>query len=361
MQTVTVNLGQRSYAIELGVGLLSRVGEIMKAQGIGGRVGIVSNPPVADLYGEEIRESLRAAGYETALVLIPEGEAHKNTVSLGLIYDALVEHRFDRSATLIALGGGVIGDVTGYAAATFLRGIGYVQIPTTLLAQVDASVGGKTAVNHHQGKNLIGAFHQPRLVVIDMDTLRTLPQREFAAGMAEVIKHGIIEDAGFFGFLEEEMDALLRMEPAAVETAVAASCRIKAAVVEQDEREDDRRAILNFGHTIGHALESFTGYERFLHGEAVAIGMIQAAALSAGQGLCSAAELGRIEALLRRAGLPWRLPEDIALEDLVAGMALDKKSHAGKIKFVLCEGIGRTRFQWFSAAEIVRELASARS
>ena len=278
-----------------------------------------------------------------------------------MIYDALVEHRFDRSATLIALGGGVIGDVTGYAAATFLRGIGFVQIPTTLLAQVDASVGGKTAVNHHQGKNLIGAFHQPRLVVIDMNTLRTLSQREFAAGMAEVIKHGIIEDAGFFGFLEEEMDALLRMEPAAVETAVAASCRIKAAVVEQDEREDDRRAILNFGHTIGHALESFTGYERFLHGEAVAIGMIQAAALSAGQGLCSAAELGRIEALLRRAGLPWRLPEDIALEDLVAGMALDKKSHAGKIKFVLCEGIGRTRFQWFSAAEIVRELASTRS
>ena len=361
MQTVTVNLGQRSYPIELGAGLLSRVGEMMKAQGIGGRVGIVSNPAVADLYGEEARESLRGAGYETTLVLIPEGEAHKNTASLGLIYDALVEHRFDRSATLIALGGGVIGDVTGYAAATFLRGIGFVQIPTTLLAQVDASVGGKTAVNHHQGKNLIGAFHQPRLVVIDMNTLRTLPQREFAAGMAEVIKHGIIEDAGFFGFLEEEMDALLRMEPAAVETAVAASCRIKAAVVEQDEREDDRRAILNFGHTIGHALESFTGYERFLHGEAVAIGMIQAAALSAGRGLCSAAELGRIEALLRRAGLPWRLPEDIALEDLVAGMALDKKSHAGKIKFVLCEGIGRTRFQWFSAAEIVRELASARS
>ena len=361
MQTVTVNLGQRSYPIELGAGLLSRVGEMMKAQGIGGRVGIVSNRAVADLYGGEVRESLRGAGYETTLVLIPEGEAHKNTASLGLIYDALVEHRFDRSATLIALGGGVIGDVTGYAAATFLRGIGFVQIPTTLLAQVDASVGGKTAVNHHQGKNLIGAFHQPRLVVIDMNTLRTLPQREFAAGMAEVIKHGIIEDAGFFGFLEEAMDALLRMEPAAVETAVAASCRIKAAVVEQDEREDDRRAILNFGHTIGHALESFTGYERFLHGEAVAIGMIQAAALSAGRGLCSAAELGRIEALLRRAGLPWRLPEDIALEDLVAGMALDKKSHAGKIKFVLCEGIGRTRFQWFSAAEIVRELASARS
>ena len=361
MQTVTVNLGQRSYPIELGEGLLSRVGEMMKAQGIGGRVGIVSNPAVADLYGEEVRESLRGAGYETTLVLIPEGEAHKNTASLGLIYDALVEHRFDRSATLIALGGGVIGDVTGYAAATFLRGIGFVQIPTTLLAQVDASVGGKTAVNHHQGKNLIGAFKQPQMVVIDTNVLDTLPDLQWRCGMAEVIKHGIIEDAGFFGFLEEEMDALLRMEPAAVETAVAASCRIKAAVVEQDEREDDRRAILNFGHTIGHALESFTGYERFLHGEAVAIGMIQAAALSAGQGLCSAAELGRIEALLRRAGLPWRLPEDIALEDLVAGMALDKKSHAGKIKFVLCEGIGRTRFQWFSAAEIVRELASARS
>ena len=361
MQTVTVNLGQRSYAIELGEGLLSRVGEILKAQGVAGRVGIVSNPRIAELFGEEVRESLQGAGYETVLVLIPEGEAHKDMASLGLIHDALVERRFDRSATLIALGGGVIGDVTGFAAATFLRGIGYVQIPTTLLAQVDASVGGKTAVNHRHGKNLIGAFHPPRRVVIDLNTLRTLPQREFAAGMAEVIKHGIIQDAGYFGFLEEEMESLMRLDPAAVESAVAGSCRIKAAVVEQDEREDDRRAILNFGHTIGHALESLTGYERFLHGEAVAIGMIQAATLSASRGLCSAAELGRIEALVQRAGLPWRIPGDIALEDLVAGMALDKKSQAGKIRFVLCEGIGRTRFQLFSAAEIVRELASARS
>ncbi len=358
MQTVTVNLGERSYPIELGEGILSRVGEIMKARGINGRVGIVSNPPVAELYGDRVRESLEAAGYDTATVLIPEGEAHKNTASLGLIYDALVEHRFDRSATLIALGGGVIGDVTGFAAATFLRGIGYVQLPTTLLAQVDASVGGKTAVNHEHGKNLIGAFHQPRLVVIDLDTLRTLPRREYAAGMAEVIKYGIIEDAAFFVFLEQEMDALLRIDANAVEHAVATSCRIKARVVEQDERETDRRAILNFGHTIGHALEAFTGYERFLHGEAVAVGMIQAAALSAGQGLCSAAELRRIEALVRRADLPWRIPDDIALEDLIAGMALDKKSHAGKIKFVLCEGIGGTRFQWFSPEEIVRELAS---
>ena len=358
MQTVTVNLGERSYPIELGEGLLSRVGEIMKARGINGRVGIVTNPPVAELYGDQVRESLENAGYDTATVLIPEGEAHKNTASLGLIYDALVEHRFDRSATLIALGGGVIGDVTGFAAATFLRGIGYVQIPTTLLAQVDASVGGKTAVNHEQGKNLIGAFHQPRLVVIDLDTLRTLPRREYAAGMAEVIKYGIIEDAAFFVFLEEEMDALLEIHANAVEHAVASSCRIKAAVVEQDERETDRRAILNFGHTIGHALEAFTGYERFLHGEAVAVGMIQAAALSAGQGLCSAAELRRIETLVRRAGLPWRIPDDIALDDLIAGMALDKKSHAGKIKFVLCEGIGGTRFQWFSPDEIVRELAA---
>ena len=358
MQTVTVNLGERSYPIELGEGILSRVGEIMKARGINGRVGIVSNPPVAELYGDRVQESLEAAGYDTASVLIPEGEAHKNTASLGLIYDALVEHRFDRSATLIALGGGVIGDVTGFAAATFLRGIGYVQIPTTLLAQVDASVGGKTAVNHEHGKNLIGAFHQPRLVVIDLDTLRTLPRREYAAGMAEVIKYGIIEDAAFFVFLEQEMDALLRIDANAVEHAVATSCRIKAGVVEQDERETDRRAILNFGHTIGHALEAFTGYERFLHGEAVAVGMIQAAALSAGQGLCSAAELRRIEALVRRADLPWRIPDDIALEDLIAGMALDKKSHAGKIKFVLCEGIGGTHFQWFSPEEIVRELAS---
>lgn len=357
MQTVTVNLGQRSYPIRIGEGILSGVGEAMKSRGMAGRVGIVSNRQVADLYLEDVQDSLRGAGYETAPVLIPEGELHKDTESLGRIYDALVERRFDRSAALVALGGGVVGDVAGFAAATFLRGIGYVQVPTTLLAQVDASVGGKTAVNHRQGKNLIGAFHQPRLVVIDLKTLRTLPRREFAAGMAEVIKHGVIEDAAFFGFLEEEMDSLLRLDSAAVETAVAASCRIKAAVVEQDEREDDRRAVLNFGHTIGHALESFTGYERFLHGEAVAIGMVQAAALSASRGLCSAADLERIENLVRRAGLPWRLPDDVALEDLVSGMALDKKSHAGKIRFVLCEGIGSTRFQWFSAAEIVQSLA----
>ncbi len=361
MQTINVDLGRRSYPIELGEGLLSRVGKLMKARGIGGRIAVVSNPPVAALYAEEVRESLQDAGYETVLVLIPEGEAHKNTASLGLIYDALVAHRFDRGATLVALGGGVIGDVTGFAAATFLRGIGHVQIPTTLLAQVDASVGGKTAVNHDAGKNLIGAFHQPRLVVIDMKTLRTLPRREFAAGMAEVIKHAIIRDAGYFGFLEKEMDSLLRLAPGVVEQAVAVSCRIKAAVVERDEREQDRRAILNFGHTIGHALEAFTGYERFLHGEAVAIGMIQAAVLSAGRELLSAGDLERIRRLVRRAGLPWQVPDDVALEDLVAGMALDKKSHAGKIRFVLCEGIGGTRFQWFSAHEIVRELASARS
>ena len=357
MQTVTVNLGQRSYPIRIGEGLLSSVGEAMKSRGMAGRVGVVSNPRVADLYLEEVQDSLRGAGFETAPVLIPDGEPHKDTESLGRIYDALVERRFDRSATLVALGGGVVGDVAGFAAATFLRGIGYVQVPTTLLAQVDASVGGKTAVNHRQGKNLIGAFHQPRLVVIDPKTLRTLPRREFAAGMAEVIKHGVIEDAAFFGFLEEEMDSLLRLDSDAVETAVAASCRIKAAVVEQDEREDDRRAVLNFGHTIGHALESFTGYERFLHGEAVAIGMVQAAALSASRGLCSTADLERIENLVRRTGLPWRLPDDVALGDLVSGMALDKKSHAGKIRFVLCEGIGSTRFQWFTAAEIVRLLA----
>ena len=356
MQTVTVNLGPRSYPIYVGEGILSRVGETMKARGMAGRVGIVSNPQVADLYLEEVQDSLRKAGYETAAVLVPEGERHKDTESLGRIYDALVEQRFDRSSALVALGGGVIGDMAGFAAATFLRGIDYVQVPTTLLAQVDASVGGKTGVNHRRGKNLIGASHQPRLVVIDLKVLRTLPRREFTAGMAEVIKYGVVEDAAFFGFLEDRMDSLLRMDPAALEKAVVASCRIKAAVVEQDEREYDRRSILNFGHTIGHALESFTGYERFLHGEAVAVGMVQAASLSARRGVCSAADLERIEGLVQGAGLPWRMPDDVALEDLVAGMTLDKKSHAGKIRFVLCEGIGSTRFQWFSAAEIVRNL-----
>lgn len=357
MSTVSVNLGERSYPIHLGEGLLQRVGELAREHRITGKIGIVTNPTVAGHYLDTVRHSLAGAGYETFALPVPDGEEYKNLASLGAIYDRLVEHRFDRSATLFALGGGVIGDLTGFAAATFLRGIDYIQLPTTLLAQVDASVGGKTAINHEHGKNLIGAFYQPRMVVIDVGTLATLPVREYVAGISEVIKYGIIEDADFFAYLERHLDQLLRLDAGVVERAIATSCRIKAAVVEEDEREEDRRAILNFGHTIGHALESFTAYERFLHGEAVAVGMIQAAVLSAHEGLCSPGELGRITELIRRAGLPWQIPEDIPLDDLVAGMEVDKKSRAGKIKFILCRGIGATKFQWLTPLEIVEKLA----
>lgn len=356
MLTVSVNLGARSYPIHLGEGLLDRVGQFARDGRIEGKIGIVTNPTVASHYLARVQHSLDDEGYETVAMSIPDGEEHKNLESLAMIYDRLIEHRFDRSSTLFALGGGVIGDLTGFAAATFLRGIPYVQLPTTLLAQVDASVGGKTAVNHERGKNLIGAFYQPRMVLIDVRTLHTLPTREYVAGIAEVIKYGIIDDASFFAFLEHNLHQLMNVEPSVVEQAIATSCRIKARVVEQDEREEGRRAILNFGHTLGHALESFTAYERFLHGEAVAIGMLQAALLSAKEGLLTSDELYRIKDLVRSAHLPWQIPPDISLQDLISDMEVDKKSLAGKIKFVLCNGIGATRFQRLTPEEILQKL-----
>ena len=355
--TVTVNLKERSYPIHLGAGLLNQVGELARTNGIKGKVGIVTNPVVAGLYLDQVETSLTQSGYETVAFVVPDGEEHKNFTSLNNLYDQLIEHRFDRSSTLMALGGGVIGDLTGFAAATFLRGINFIQLPTTLLAQVDASVGGKTAVNHQRGKNLIGAFYQPRMVVIDVQTLETLSTREYVAGISEVIKYGVIEDANFFVYLEDHLDQLLHLEPDVVERVIATSCRIKAMVVEQDERENDRRAILNFGHTLGHALESFTNYERFLHGEGVAIGMVQAAILSAQEGLCTTTDLSRLERLVRAAGLPWQIPRDIGVEQLLGGLEVDKKSLAGKIKFVLCSGIGATQFQWLTPQEILHRLA----
>lgn len=356
MSTITVNLSERSYPIHLGAGLLGQLGDLARANGIRGKVGIVTNPTVASHYLAQVETSLARSGFDTVAFTVPDGEEHKNLASLASIYDQLIEHRFDRGSTLFALGGGVIGDLTGFAAATFLRGINYIQLPTTLLAQVDASVGGKTAVNHEQGKNLIGAFYQPRMVVIDVRTLDTLPTREYVAGISEVIKYGVIEDANFFAYLERHLDQLLSLEPNVVEQVIATSCQIKAQVVEQDERENDRRAILNFGHTLGHALESYTGYERFLHGEAVAIGMVQAAILSVEEGLCETNELTRLEGLVRAAGLPWQIPNDIGVEQLLDDMALDKKSLAGKINFVLCNGIGATKFQRLTPQEILHRL-----
>ncbi|HEX9663614.1 MAG TPA: 3-dehydroquinate synthase [Candidatus Binatia bacterium] len=356
MKTLTVNLGDRSYPIYVGAGILARAGEFLQAAGLRGKVAVVSNPTVAKLYIEPVKEALARAGFEVVSMLIPDGEEHKNLNSLATIYDRLVRARFERKSIVLALGGGVVGDLAGFAAATYLRGVPYVQVPTTLLAQVDSSVGGKTAVNHRDGKNLIGAFYQPRLVLIDVEMLRSLPRRELVAGLAEVIKYGIIEDAGLFSVLEDKIHRLIGLDGALLSQVIAASCAIKARVVEQDEREDDYRAVLNFGHTIGHALEAATGFSEFLHGEAVGVGIAKATAISLRHRFCDQQTLNRIRRLIEKTGLPSDLPKSVTKEGLIQGMELDKKSAGGKIKFVMCAGIGKTRFHSLSPAEVLAGL-----
>jgi 3-dehydroquinate synthase len=357
METIAVNLGERSYSVHVGAGLLARAGELLRQVARGDKVAVVTNPTVERLYLPALEASLRSSGFEVASVLLPDGEEYKNLESLSAVYDQLVRRKLDRQSTLVALGGGVIGDLAGFAAATFLRGISCVQVPTTLLAQVDSSIGGKTGINHPQGKNLIGAFHQPRLVVTDVSVLRTLPKRELVAGMAEVVKYAVIGNPTLFDFLEQNLEAILALDPSLLTRVVLASCADKARVVEQDERESDLRAILNFGHTIGHALESYTGYERFLHGEAVAIGMVKAGLISRDQGFCDERSLARIRDLISRCGLPAEIPPDIDSRGLAQSMELDKKSAQGKIKFICCTGVGGTRFHWLSPEEIVVALA----
>lgn len=356
MRTLTVNLGDRSYPIHVGEKLLPHIGEFLQQVGCRGKVGIVTNPTVAALYLGPVQEGLSHSGFKVTSILLPDGEEHKNLSALSTIYDRLIADRFERDAFIIALGGGVIGDMAGFAAATLLRGISYVQVPTTLLAQVDSSIGGKTGVNHQGGKNLIGAFYQPRLVVVDLEALRTLPRREFVSGLAEVIKCGIIADPELFALLEREMERLLTLEGKLLEQIVAASCAIKARIVEKDEHEADLRSVLNFGHTVGHALEAATRYGRFLHGEAVAIGMVCAASISVNQGACAKESFKRIRQLIAAAELPVRLPSDIRLPDIIKNMEVDKKSAGGRIKFVLCEGIGKTRFHWLSPEDVGGEL-----
>jgi 3-dehydroquinate synthase len=356
MKTLSVDLGARSYPIYIGHGILRRAGELLRRAGLAGKVALVTNPTVASCYLAPVRDALTAAGFEVLTVLVGDGEEHKNQASLAAIYDVLLGARLERKSSIVALGGGVVGDLAGFAAATYLRGVPYVQVPTTLLAQVDSSVGGKTGVNHRDGKNLIGAFYQPRLVVIDVDLLATLPRRELVAGLAEVIKYGIIEDAELFHQLESSIDRLVRLDREFLVQVIARSCAIKARFVEQDEREDDYRAVLNFGHTIGHALEAATEYRDFLHGEAVAIGMAKAAAISQQQGLCDEPMVRRIHSLIEKTGLPKDLPKNLAPERLLQGMELDKKSAGGKIKFVLCEAIGKTRFYSLSPQEVMTAL-----
>lgn len=326
----------RSYPIILGSGLLDTDGLLDPF--VGSQVLVVSNAAVAEHYLDRVRQRL-SADRVVDVVLIGDGEPFKTLDTYASILDELIAKRHSRATTVVALGGGVVGDVAGFAAATYQRGVGLVQIPTTLLAQVDSSVGGKTAVNHATGKNLIGAFYQPRAVIADVDVLATLPEREYRAGLAEVVKYGVIADAGFFAWLEGSMDALLRREPVPLIEAVRRSCEIKADVVAGDEREQGRRAILNFGHTFGHAIEAETGYDTYLHGEAVAIGMVIAASLSARLGSMPHTEVGRLHDLLRRAGLPIA-PSGVDAHAVLTTMGMDKKALDGRIRLVLCDGLG---------------------
>lgn len=336
MRKLHLDLGERSYPIYIGRGLLDR-GELLRAHISGTRVAIVTNAVVAPLYLERVRRQL--ADYHPIVVTLPDGETYKTLSTVNDIFTALLEARCDRKTTLIALGGGVVGDIAGFAAASYQRGVPFVQLPTTLLAQVDSSVGGKTGVNHELGKNMIGAFYQPQCVLIDTDTLDTLADRELSAGLAEVIKYGLIRDPAFFEWLEANMPRLLAREAEALAYAIERSCRHKAEVVAADEREAGNRALLNLGHTFGHAIETATGYRGWLHGEAVAVGMAMAADLSHRLGWLSAAQVARIERLLAAARLPVRGP-GIAPARMLNLMAVDKKVEAGRLRLVLLKEIG---------------------
>ncbi len=339
MKTIHVELGERSYPIFIGTELLGRA-ELVAPYIRGDQVLIVSNETVAPLYLEQAQAAFD--GFQCHSVILPDGEQYKTLRTLNTVFDTLLEQRFDRSSTLVALGGGVVGDITGFAAACYQRGVDFIQIPTTLLAQVDSSVGGKTGVNHPLGKNMIGAFHQPRCVIADIGVLDTLDERQLSAGLAEVIKYGLIQDAAFFSWLEENMERLLARDPEALIHAVQRSCQDKAEIVAADEKESGIRAILNMGHTFGHAIETGVGYGRWLHGEAVATGMLMAADLSQRLGWLDAQDVARIDNLIDKACLPTRAPADLQCEEFLELMAVDKKVAGGKIHLVLPRAIGES-------------------
>jgi shikimate kinase/3-dehydroquinate synthase len=356
IRTLRLDLGERSYPISIGASLLADP-QLLARHVAGRKVAIVTNSTVAPLYLQALANPLKAAGHEVVEIVLPDGEQYKNWTSLMQIFDALLEHQCDRKTTLVALGGGVIGDLTGFAAASYMRGVPFVQVPTTLLAQVDSSVGGKTGLNHPLGKNMIGAFYQPRAVLADTATLNTLPARELAAGLAEVIKHGAIVDAEFFDWIEQNMARLLARDPDALAHAIARSCEIKADVVRQDEREGGLRAILNFGHTFGHAIEAGMGYGQWLHGEAVGCGMVMAADLSQRMGLIDAAASARVKALVAAAGLPTVAP-GLGLARWLELMEVDKKNEGGAIKFILLKSIGSPQISNAPAELLAATLAA---
>ena len=339
MKRLRINLGERSYDILIGSGLRAQVGEFVKTILTPSQVVIISHPSINNLYGKEIAGGFIAQGWTTNIIEVPEGESSKNLAQAEKLYDSLLEYNCDRKSVLVALGGGVIGDLVGFVAATYQRGIPFIQVPTTLLSQVDSSVGGKTAVNHPKGKNMIGAFYQPRLVVADIETLRTLPQKEYRAGLAEIVKYGVIADANLFDYLEIHYKKILNHEFECLSHIIKTSCSIKASIVEKDERESHHRMILNFGHTFGHAIESLTKYSQFIHGEAVSIGMVCAAQLSHSLGKCSEETPNCIAALLKKLGLPVAMPE-LGSSAVIQSLYHDKKTLGKKIKFILVTEIG---------------------
>lgn len=340
MPSIDVELGENSYSIIVDYHILNRVGELLKAKAKSSKVIVIADTFVSKHYGEIVSDSLSDAGFDSRIVDVPPGDEQKSMEWFARLHDQLVDHRMDRVSTLITFGGGVVGDLGGFVAATYMRGIDYAQIPTTLLAQVDASVGGKTAINHAKGKNLIGAFYQPKFVLIDVALLQTLPRRDIRAGLIEVIKHGVIMDAPLFDQIEANLDAILNLERAILIDVISRSCEDKAKIVANDERESGVRETLNYGHTFGHALEALTGYNTYRHGEAVAIGMNCAAQLAINLGMMDSADGTRQRKLLKRAELPVHFPPQISPEKLIEKMYLDKKTKRERLRLILPVRIG---------------------
>jgi 3-dehydroquinate synthase len=360
MQTVRVNLGAASYPAHIGANILEKLGKLALDAGLKpGRCAIVTDTNVEKLYGAQVKEALEKSGFAPVVISVPPGESSKSLATLELLYDRMTAAGLDRASTIFALGGGVVGDLAGFGAATYLRGVPFVQIPTTVVAQVDSALGGKTGINHRHAKNLIGAFYQPRLIVADVATLTTLPVREFREGLAEVIKYGAIMDAQMIADLERGLDAILARKLELLEAVVARSLTHKAAVVSADEREDGLRKTLNFGHTIGHAIEASAGYGNYFHGEAVAIGMVAASRLSSAYAGFSADDASRIQRLLERAGLPTAMPPNWRTDEFLRALSLDKKRAAGAIEFVLLDRLGHALTRSLSVDEIVRPLTAA--
>ncbi|MGD0074911.1 MAG: 3-dehydroquinate synthase [Candidatus Binataceae bacterium] len=358
MRSFRVELGANAHAVHVGASALDRLGELAAAAGLGGvRSAIITDENVGRLYLERARRSLGAAGFDPIEIVLPAGESSKSIPILERVYDRMVAARLDRKSVVFALGGGVIGDLAGFAAATFLRGLPLVQVPTTVVAQVDSALGGKTAINHRAGKNLIGSFYQPRMIVADVATLGSLPEREFREGLAEVIKYGAIMDEAMFAELERDMARILARDSGCLDQMIYRSLRHKASVVERDEREGGLRAILNFGHTVGHALEAAAGYGEYLHGEAVAIGMVFAARLSSIHAGLPAGDAKRIEALLSAAGLPIAMPADGRTETFVEALELDKKRAGKGIEFVLLDRLGHALTRRLSLEQIMAGFA----